>query len=146
MKTERLIFLGFGVLFGALLTRSGATDYDYYAKLFLFTDLQLVWVIGGAVVVGVPGVLLLRRSGARAAVGGLAIDFSQKPIVRGLAAGAVLLGIGWGLTAACPGTVLAMLGQAKLAAVPTIAGILIGTWSYGWFQDRKASVDSSPKG
>ena len=54
-------FLLFGALFGFLLSRAGATTYDFYAKLFLFQDFQLVWVIGAAVVVGAPGIALLKR-------------------------------------------------------------------------------------
>ena len=45
-------FILFGAVFGFLVSRAGATTFDFYAQLFLFQDLQLLWVIATAVVVG----------------------------------------------------------------------------------------------
>ena len=132
----KIVFLPLGALFGFLLSRGGATTQDFYAKLFLFRDLQLFWVIAVAVVVGAPLVHLLKRFHVRALFSGEAIEFQLKPMKRGLLAGALLLGIGWGLTAACPGTVLAMLGEGKLSGLFTIFGISLGTWLYGAWRDR----------
>ena len=132
-------FLPLGALFGFLLSRGGATTYDFYAKLFLFQDAQLFWVIATAVVVGAPLVQLLRRLEVRALFSGKPIEFQPKPMKPGLLAGALLLGVGWGLAAACPGTVLTMLGEGKLAGLFTIAGILLGTWLYGAWHDRRVA-------
>jgi len=43
-------------------------------------------------------------------------------------AGGVIFGLDWRLSATCPGTALAQLGEGKLYALPTIAGILAGAW------------------
>jgi hypothetical protein len=123
-------FLPLGAVFGFLLSRGGATTYDYYAKLFLFEDLQLMWVIGAAVLVGVPGIFLLKRRKVASLAERQPIAFVRKPMTPGLLPGALLLGIGWGLSAACPGTVLAMLGEGKLSSLFVIAGIVLGTWLY----------------
>jgi uncharacterized protein len=130
-------FLPLGALFGFLLSRAGATTYDYYAKLFLFQDLQLVWVIGTAVVVGIPGLALLKRARARALLTGEPIELRGKPMTRELPLGAVMLGVGWGLCAACPGTVLTMVGEGKLSALATVIGIALGTYAYGVWHDAK---------
>ncbi|MFA5529316.1 MAG: DUF6691 family protein [Thiohalomonadaceae bacterium] len=124
------IHLVFGTGFGFLLSRAGATEFDFYARLFLFQDLQLLWVISSAVAVGVAGILLLKRTGAQSVVGRQALTFEGRPYRRGLVLGALLFGAGWGLAGACPGSVLAMLGQGKLAALPTMVGIVLGTWLY----------------
>ncbi len=60
------VFLLFGAVFGFLLSRAGATTFDFYAKLFLFENLQLLWVIATAATVGALGVFLLKRLRARA--------------------------------------------------------------------------------
>jgi uncharacterized membrane protein YedE/YeeE len=133
----KFLFLPLGALFGFLLSRGGATTYDFYAKLFLLEDLQLLWVILGAVAVGAPLLQLLKRVRARALVSGERIEFQPKPMKPDLIAGSLVLGLGWGLTAACPGTVLAMLGEGKLAGLFTITGILLGTWVYGKRQERR---------
>jgi len=141
----KYLFLPLGASFGFLLSRAGATTADYYAELFLFRDLQLMWVIGTAVIVGAPLLALLKRYRVRSLFDGAAIQFKPKPFTRGLVLGSLLLGVGWGLSAACPGTVLAMLGEGKLGAACTVLGIVLGTWLYGVWQDRReASLRTAP--
>lgn len=133
----RVSFVLMGALFGFLLSRAGATTYDYYAKLFLFTDLQLLYVIATAAAVGAVGVAVLERTRARALVGGGAIALVGKPWTKGLVVGSLLFGVGWGLAGACPGTALAMVGEGKIGALFTVVGILIGTWLYGLQKGRE---------
>jgi uncharacterized membrane protein YedE/YeeE len=133
----KYLFLPLGAVFGFLLSRAGATTYDYYAKLFLFEDLQLVWVIGTAVVVGIPGLQILKRARARVVLTGETVELRGKPMTRELPVGALVLGLGWGLTAACPGTVLAMIGEGKLSALFTVTGIVLGTYAYGAHHDAR---------
>ena len=135
----RYSFLLLGALFGFLLSRAGATTYDYYAGLFLFENLQLFWVIGTAAGLGVVGTTLMQRFAVRAVATRAPIVFRKKPMKRGLLAGSLLFGAGWGLAGACPGTALAMLGEGKLMAGFAIVGILIGTWLYGWQQSRSTA-------
>jgi hypothetical protein len=142
-QTMKYVFLPLGIVFGFLLSRAGATTYDYYAELFLFRDLQLMWVIGAAVLVAAPAILVLKRARVRTLLGHSPIAFQAKPRRPGLVGGSLLLGVGWGLTAACPGTVLAMLGEGKVGALFTIIGILLGTWLYGVFLTTKPRVAAS---
>ena len=127
----RYSFLFLGALFGFILSRAGATTYDYYAELFLFIDLQLMWVIATAAGVGAVGIGIMKRVQLKSLTTGQPIAFAPRPMKKGLVAGSLLFGVGWGLAGACPGTVLAMLGEGKLTAGFTIGGILLGTWLYG---------------
>jgi hypothetical protein len=129
---NRLIFLSLGVLFGWLLSRVGATTFDYYAKLFLFQDLQLMKVIGVAAVTGMIGIYFIQRWKLRALFTGADISLKGKPMTKGLITGSILFGIGWGLTGSCPGTAMAMIGEGKLAPLFTLFGMLIGTYIYTW--------------
>lgn len=128
---DKRLYLVFGAVFGFVLSLAGATTFDFYAKLFLFEDLQLMWVICAAAAVGALGVALLRRRGAKALAGGAPLTFEGKPMKTGLLGGSFAVGVGWGLAGACPGTALAMLGQGKLIAAFAVAGILLGTWLFG---------------
>ena len=128
---KKLSFLIWGAVFGFLLSRAGATTFDYYAGLFLFRDLQLLWVICCAVAVGVVGVALLKRLGVASVYERKKLTFAGKQMTRHLPLGAVLLGIGWGLAGACPGTAMVMLGEGKLAALFTALGIALGTYVHG---------------
>lgn len=134
---KKYIFLIFGAMFGFLLSRAGATTYDYYAQLFLFEDLQLMKVIAAAAAVGMVGVAILKKMKARSLMDNTVIDFSGKPNKPELIPGALIMGLGWGLAGACPGTALVMLGEGKLGALFTIFGILLGTLIYGLKANRQ---------
>ena len=137
---KKLVFLPLGVTFGFILSRAGATTYDFYAGLFLFREMQLLWVIAVAAIVGAIGVAALRRTRTKALIGGDSLAFDGKPYKPTLVPGSLLFGAGWGLAGACPGTALVMLGEGKLGALFTIAGIVLGTYLYGVFEARSAST------
>ena len=136
-------FLPLGAVFGFLLSRAGATTYDFYAQLFLFQDLQLLWVIVTAAGVGILGTTILKKLKARSLIEGQPLSFQGKPFKRELIPGAVLLGLGWGVAGACPGTVLAMLGEGKLGALFTICGIALGTYFYGLRRSREQNAQAA---
>lgn len=132
-KTHALALL-MGVIFGYLMSHAGATTYDFHAKMFLFIDFQLMKVIGTAVVVAMIGVFLLKRLHINALATGCEVDFVKKPYQTGLVMGAFLFGIGWAMTASCPGTIPAMLGEGKIGAIFALIGIVGGTMAYGVLQ------------
>jgi len=129
-------FLGMGILFGFLLSRAGATTYDFYAQLFLFENLQLMWVIAAAATVGALGKWLLKKQAWNSVADSKPLTFEGKPYKKSLVPGSLIMGAGWGLAGACPGTVLAMLGEGKLGALFTIGGIAFGTFLFGLKQYR----------
>ncbi|MCB0260509.1 MAG: YeeE/YedE family protein [Calditrichaeota bacterium] len=134
---KKYIFLIFGVIFGFLLSRAGATTYDFYAQLFLFQDLQLMKVIAAAAGVGMVGIAIMKKLKTRSLMENSTIDFSGKPNKPELIPGALIMGMGWGLAGACPGTALVMLGEGKLGALFTIFGVLVGTLIHGLKQNRQ---------
>jgi uncharacterized membrane protein YedE/YeeE len=136
---KQLLFIAFGALFGFLLSRAQATDYEAIAKMFALSDFHLFGVIGVAIASATVGLFVLRRSGATA-LGGDRIAIRPKPMHRGVFAGGLIFGAGWAIAGACPGTALAQIGEGKLYAFATVAGILLGTW----LQRRVASRGKSP--
>jgi uncharacterized protein len=133
-----LPLFAFGLLFGFILSRVGATSYDAIANMFLLRDLQLMGVIGLAILVGGVGLWLFRHFGVRSASGGQ-LEMAQKPRSAGNLFGGLLFGAGWALAGACPGTALAQLGEGKIYALFTISGILAGTQLY-----RKLGLSALP--
>jgi uncharacterized membrane protein YedE/YeeE len=140
MRLHPLIFIPLGLVFGFILSRAGATTYDFYAGLFLFQDLQLLFVIGTAALTGAIGIAALKLLKGRALLTREDLSFKGKPFSRSLVPGSVVFGLGWGLAGACPGTAIAMLGEGKLGAAATILGIFLGTWTYGFFKSRPVFV------
>jgi len=128
--------LALGALFGFILSRAGATDYDAISGMFQLLDLHLLGVIGIAVLVSALGFALARRAGARSRNGEV-LTFEKKPMTRGLAVGALLFGVGWAVSGTCPGTALAQIGEGRLAGVLTFAGILLGARLELWQRERR---------
>ncbi|WP_243755414.1 YeeE/YedE thiosulfate transporter family protein [Thiomicrorhabdus sp. 6S3-12] len=131
-----------GVLFGFLMSRAGATTFDFHAKMFLFEDFQLMEVIGTAVIIAIIGVFIMKKLHVNAIATGTEVDFVKKPYQQGLIAGAFLFGVGWAMTAACPGTIPAMIAEGKIGAVFSLIGLLLGTLAYGILQSFIANNGS----
>lgn len=129
-------FVFFGMAFGFFMSRAGATTFDFYARLFLFEDMQLFWVILFAVITGILGIRVMKHFGARAVVNGARLTFEGKPMQKGLVIGALMFGIGWGLTGTCPGSAAAMLGEGKVMVLATGFGMLFGTYLYGFRRQK----------
>ena len=91
------LFLIFGLIFGFILSRARATDYNTIINMFRLTDLHLVGVIGVAIAVAGVGLYLLRRSQVPALVG-CAIEIPPKPGHRWMLVSGLVFGAGWALT------------------------------------------------
>jgi hypothetical protein len=128
------VYLVLGTIFGFILSRSGAADYDFIQGMFLFTNLQLYGIMGVAVLVGVPGIWLIKRRGRT--LTGRAIEIELKPLHRGNIAGGVLFGVGWSLAGMCPGPILVNIGEGKIYAVAALAGALAGAGLFGTVYQR----------
>jgi hypothetical protein len=124
-----LLFLAFGTIFGWVLSRSGAADYDMVQGMFLFTSFQLYGIIGTAVAVTAPGLWLLKRHARTAR--GAPLRVKPKPRNPGNVAGGVLFGVGWSITGMCPGPIFVNVGEGKLYALGALAGALVGAALFG---------------
>jgi uncharacterized membrane protein YedE/YeeE len=125
-----VVYLLLGTVFGLILSRSGAADYDYIQGMFLFQRFQLYGIIGTAVVLTAPGLWLLRRRGRT--LRGAPLRIERKPFHRGNAVGGVLFGIGWSIAGMCPGPIVVNIGEGKVYALAALAGALAGTALFGW--------------
>ncbi len=128
---NNLISLLLGSIFGFLLSFSGATNFTLHAQLFLFENSWLFITIASAVAMGALGVYLLRCYRVKGLLTESGIDLSPKGMTPNLVMGAILFGIGWGMSAACPGTAPTMIGEGKLEGLFLVIGILFGTIAYG---------------
>lgn len=116
-----------GVFFGVGLTVSGMTD-PHRVRAFLDVarwDPTLVFVMGGAILAHAPVVWLLRRRG-RALRGPLRLPAARSVDAR-LVGGAILFGVGWGLSGYCPGPAVISLLSLSGGAFLFVAAMLIGS-------------------
>lgn len=123
-----------GTIFGFVLSRSGAADYDFIQRMFLFESIQLYGIIGTAIAVTLPGLWLLQRHGRTAS--GQVIKVELKPAHRGNVLGGLIFGIGWSIAGMCPGPIFVNIGEGKVYALAALAGALVGTRLFGAVYDR----------
>jgi uncharacterized membrane protein YedE/YeeE len=128
------LYIVLGTVFGFILSRSGAADYNFIQGMFLFSNLQLYGIIGVAVAVAAPGVWLIKQRGRTLL--GRKVEIELKPLHRGNIAGGVLFGVGWSLAGMCPGPILVNIGEGKVYALAALAGALAGAGLFGTIYER----------
>ncbi|MEX0875937.1 MAG: YeeE/YedE thiosulfate transporter family protein [Phycisphaerales bacterium] len=129
-KARQLLWgLLFGIVFGFLLQKGGVAKYHVLIGVLLLRDFTVIKVMLSAILVGMIGIFVLQRAGL--------VKLHLKP-TRYLAnsLGGIIFGIGFALSAYCPGTGAAALGQGNLDALAVIAGLIIGSYLFaemsGW--------------
>jgi uncharacterized membrane protein YedE/YeeE len=124
---KHLLMGGFGLALGFTISAAGFSDWDEVHRMFSLglsdggpsaANLRLIFAFAGALALAFAGFRLLARED----------KIPVKPIRKGTILGGVLFGAGWALTGACPGAVLVQLGEGKLLALVTLAGVLAGMW------------------
>ncbi|MBQ4680389.1 YeeE/YedE family protein [Aeromonas dhakensis] len=121
-----------GLLFGLGLAISGMIDP---ARVTGFLDLAGAWdpslgfVMGGALLVFMPGYFLLVKPRRLSLLGEPMAVVPAPKLDRPLIGGSALFGIGWGLVGICPGPALSLIscGQPMilLFVAAMVAGILL---------------------
>ena len=143
MISRLLLVLVGGALFGGGLAISGMTDPS---RVIGFLDIAGDWdpslalVMGGAVGMFGVGLIVWRRWTSGKGCFGCALPSRDKsPIDRPLVVGALIFGIGWGISGFCPGPAIANLGVLRheaLAFVPAMAvGMILARLCFGVDRD-----------
>ena len=119
-----------GVVFGFTLMWSGLADPDVIRAGLLFEDFYLFALFAVALATASLGVHALRRFRFRTLVTREPVSWERAPLQRRHVVGSALFGIGWAVSAACPGPIVAQLGAGVLWSVATFAGIAVGIRLY----------------
>jgi uncharacterized membrane protein YedE/YeeE len=117
-----------GVLFGFGLLVSGMSNPQ---KILNFLDItgnwdpSLLFVMGGAVIVGLAGFYVVSQR-SEAFFGGVFHLPTRRDITKPLLIGSFIFGAGWGIAGFCPGPALVSLGSGQLKALVFVIAMLIG--------------------
>lgn len=128
-----------GTLFGAGLAIS---DMVNPARVQNFLDLAgtfdptLLFVMGGALAVALPGYRLVYRQGHPLAAERFHLP-TLKDIDARLLGGAALFGVGWGLAGICPGPAFANLATGNVGVVAFIVAMIGGMFAARWLTDAR---------
>ncbi len=113
--------LAFGIVFGFLLQKGGATKYDVIINQLLLTDFTVVKIMLSAVVTGMIGIHALK------AMKKVDLQLKSGSVGKNIIGG-LIFGVGFALLGYCPGTISGAIGNGYLDALTGgLAGIIIGS-------------------
>lgn len=129
-------FLVLGVVFGVIMAKAEIISWYRIYEMFNFDSFHMYGIIGSAVILGVIGVQLLKRSNAKSRYGEeLHLQDKAMSISRYLVGG-IIFGLGWALVGACPGPMFVLIGYGYLPILVVLAGTIIGTFLYGMLRSK----------
>ncbi len=133
---KRLIFILLGVVFGIVMYKSETASWFRIFEMFNFQSFHMYGFIGSALVVGVVGIQIFKRTEMKS-LEGKEMDLTPKAksIPRYLIGG-TFFGLGWALVGACPGPIFVLLGAGMFSIGIVIIGALVGTYLYGILRSK----------
>ncbi|HEU5145430.1 MAG TPA: DUF6691 family protein [Chryseosolibacter sp.] len=140
VKRESLVisnlkYLVLGVLFGIVFVKAEIISWYRIQEMFRLHSFHMYGVIGTAVVVGMISVWLIKKFNIRT-LQNESVVFHEKKFHWGNVIGALIFGLGWALTGACPGPLFAQIGSGFLVVIVTLFSAIAGTWVYGLVRER----------
>jgi uncharacterized membrane protein YedE/YeeE len=117
-----------GLVFGLGLILAGMTDP---ARILAFLDIAgdwnpaLAFVMAGAIFVAAPAFARARRHPVSLFGGPIRLP-ERFPIDRRLVGGAIVFGVGWGLTGICPGPGIVLIATGRPEALLFGVGVVLG--------------------
>lgn len=116
--------LGFGIIFGFLLHKGGATKYDVIVGQLLLTDFTVLKIMLSAIVTGMIGVYFMKSQGW------IKLSIKSGSVGKNVLGG-LIFGVGFAVLGYCPGTIAGAIGNGYLDAITGgAAGIVLGTWLF----------------
>jgi len=125
------LFLGFG------LALAGATKPEIVLSFLRLEDMGLILVIGVALLVTLMVYQIVPRLLSKPPFGESFDGHDGFPVTSRTIVGAILFGIGWGISGICPATSLAAVGTGNWPLFYAIAGMFIGTLIYGTIRSKQ---------
>jgi uncharacterized protein len=125
-------YFALGGAFGFLLVEAEVVSWFRIQEMFRFEAFHMYGIIGAAVVTAAISLLIIKWLGLRSA-DGQPLALEPKTVGSGVRylAGGSMFGLGWALTGACPGPLVALVGAGVPVMLVTILSALVGTWTYG---------------
>jgi uncharacterized protein len=118
------LFLGLlvGIVFGFVLQRVGALDYDEILKTLRLLDLKIAKFMFFSIAVGALGIYTLNAFNIGV--------IENLPYYPGVLVGGLIFGVGFALAGYCPGTAMGAMAEGKKDAFFVFLGAFLGTFAY----------------
>jgi uncharacterized membrane protein YedE/YeeE len=124
-------FLGLGVFFGIILTKSEAISWYRIYEMFKFQSFHMYGIIGTAVTISMIFMYAFKKEMIKDFYGNtIKIKEKKKGFIRTLVGGTIF-GLGWALAGACPGPIFVLLGRGIFTILLVLLGAIFGAFVYG---------------
>jgi uncharacterized membrane protein YedE/YeeE len=130
-----LKFLLLGTIFGFILIKAEVVSWFRIFEMFHFQAFHMYGVIGSAIAVGLPSVLLIKKFKTKSMTGE-PINIETKEFHWGNAIGGFIFGLGWAMTGACPGPIYALIGSGVWVFIVVLISAIAGTYFYGLLRNK----------
>ena len=131
----------FGAGFGFVLAAAQLHEFDTIHKTLRLAEFDVFLLMGLAIGVSLPLLLVLERRGTTTVFGGK-LTLSRSKIERHHIAGGALFGVGWAIAGTCPAPALAMLSSGAMYGAIAVVGLFIGLA----LRDRQTSAVAATVG
>jgi hypothetical protein len=130
-KRNIVLFVG-GLTFGFGLAWGGMSKPEIVLSFLQLKDYGLFILMGAATVTTFVAINIVPRFVKEPLLGG---EFKPRTRAfnRNTILGAIIFGLGWGLSGQCPGSALASLGIGNLPVLIGIAAMFVGAYAMGRF-------------
>jgi len=120
------LFFGFGLAFG------GMSKQEIVLSFLQLKDLGLILLLGGSALVTAITINLIPKLLKKPILGG---EFKKRKrtLNKRTVIGAIIFGVGWGISGLCPGSAMASLGVGNLPVLIGIIGMFVGAYIMGRF-------------
>jgi uncharacterized membrane protein YedE/YeeE len=126
-----IVFMG-GLLFGFGLAFGGMSKPEIVLSFLQLKDLGLLLLLGSSACVTGLTINLAPKLMKTPVLSG---EFQKRTRIlnKNTIIGAVIFGVGWGLSGQCPGSALASLGVGNISILPGLATMFLGAYVVGRF-------------
>lgn len=130
MNKRNLAVLAGGILFGFGLAHSGMTQQETVLSFLQLKDLGLLFVLGGSAAISAIAINVVAKYLKKPLLGG---EFKPRRALlsRNVILGAIIFGVGWGISGQCPGSAVASLGTGNLIILVGLTFMFIGAYIRG---------------
>src|SRR5258708_27187470 len=125
-------YFALGGAFGFLLVEAEVVSWFRIQEMFRFEAFHMYGIIGAAIVTAAVSLMTIKRLGLRSP-DGEPLGLKPKTVGSGVRyfAGGSMFGLGWALTGACPGPLVALVGAGGAIIPGTILTRLGRAWRSG---------------
>lgn len=130
-KMNMILFIG-GVIFGFGLALGGMSKPEIVLSFLQLRDYGLILLMGAASVMAFVAINIVPRFVGEPVLGG---EFRPRTRAfnRNTVLGAIVFGVGWGMSGQCPGSALSSLGVGNLPVILGIGAMFVGAYVMGRF-------------